>query len=324
MKLSKGKVNLLIDGQFGSTGKGLLASYIGKNNNIDICVSNAGPNAGHTFYRRGRKCVVKQLPVTAITNPTSTIYLCSGAIINIGILLRELKEFNIDTQRLIIHPQAAIISEEDILSEQKGTAVYISSTQNGVGKALSRKINRESNIARNYPELSIYIKALPLNTFLNEGQTLFMEVPQGYSLSLNSKFYPCCTSRNITVSSALNDLDIHPYYLGNTIASIRTHPIRVGNLPKGYSGRFYMDSIETSWDELNLPKEYTTNTKRVRRVATFSFKQYEEMLQALRPNYVFLNFCNYINKNTLNTFLKRMPEITHLGFGPKIEDIKEV
>jgi len=36
INLQEGKLNLLIDGQFGSTGKGLFAHYIGVNSHIDI------------------------------------------------------------------------------------------------------------------------------------------------------------------------------------------------------------------------------------------------------------------------------------------------
>ena len=325
MKLKKGKVNLLIDGQFGSTGKGLLASYIGKHNHIDICVSNAGPNSGHTFYYNNNKFIVRQLPVTAITNPKSKIYLCSGAVINITTLFKELYMYDIDIDRLYIHPKATIIQKEDIKLEQEGnTTNRISSTQNGVGSALARKINRSAKVAEDYQVLNRYINKLDIPELLEQSNTVLMEVPQGYSLSLNSKFYPYCTSRNISVSSALNDLEVHPHYLGKTIASIRTYPIRVGDLPHGYSGDFYSDSIETSWEEIGVPIEYTTNTKRIRRVASFSLYQYQDMLKELRPDYVFLNFCNYLNEGDLNELLCLLPEVTHLGFGSKIENIRGV
>jgi len=317
----KGKLNILIDGQFGSTGKGLFAAYLSKHYTIDIAVSISGPNAGHTFYLYGEKCVVKQLPVSAIINPDSFIYLPSGSIINPSILLKELDLYKIDKERLYIHKNATIISDEDILFEKKGPIQKISSTQNGVGSALARKINRTAKVAKDIKELQEFIQDFDLATSLEKGLTAFLEVPQGYSLSLNSKFYPYCTSRNITVQGALNECDLHPAYLGNVFMTIRTYPIRVGNLPNGYSGSFYDDSVETSWEDLKLATEYTTNTKRVRRVASFSFWQYKDALRDLKPDYVFLNFCNYLNKEALNTLLTKLPEVTHLGFGPKTEEV---
>lgn len=44
-----GKLNIIMDGQFGSTGKGSLAAYLGLNHPADIYLSNLSPNAGHTF-----------------------------------------------------------------------------------------------------------------------------------------------------------------------------------------------------------------------------------------------------------------------------------
>lgn len=323
IELTKGRVNILLDGQFGSTGKGLFAEYIAKHNNIDIAITNAGPNAGHTFYYNGIKAVTKLLPVTGILNPNSIIYISRGALINISLLFSELEFFNIDLDRVYIHPQTTVITNADVVMEKMthSSFAYISSTQNGVGNALSRKIVRASKVAKDYPELKRFIMDYDLESALEGGDTAFMEVPQGFSLSLNSNFYPYCTSRDINVSSALNDCDVHPVYLGKVITCIRTFPIRVGNLPEGYSGDFYYDSIETTWEALGLPVEYTTNTHRVRRVATFSHRQYRDMLRKLRPDYIFLNFCNYLDKTSLEELLRLLPEVTHLGFGSEITDV---
>ena len=102
---------------------------------------------------------------------------------------------------------------------------------------------------------------------------------------------------------------------------MRTYPIRVGNLEHGYSGPFYEDSTETTWEELNLAPEYTTNTRRIRRVATFSKKQYRKMLALFKPDYVFLNFANYLNPDDLTNMLSTLPEVTHVGYGPTMDDI---
>ena len=323
LELSKGKVNILIDGQFGSTGKGLFAEYITNCTDIDIAITNAGPNAGHTFTYNGNKVVTKLLPVSGILNKESIIYISRGAIIYIPLLFKELEFFNIELDRLYIHPQTTIICKEDIEAEKQFDSSFssISSTQNGGGNALARKTKRSTKVAKDYDELKDFIMDYALEFSLSKGAVAFMEVPQGLGLSLNSKFYPYCTSRDISVASALNDCDLHPSYLGKVTSCIRTFPIRVGNLPGSYSGDFYDDSIETTWEELNLPVEYTTNTHRIRRVATFSYKQYKEMLLKLKPDYVFLNFCNYLDRQTLDRMLLWLPEVTHLGFGSDTTNI---
>ena len=334
--LEEGKLNLLLDGQLGSTGKGLLANYISVNNHIDIGVSDCAPNAGHTFYwdrfshLSKYKFITKHLPISGVINKRTTIYLCAGAIINPIILLKEIEETGIHKDQLVIHPRAAVIEDEDLYNESLNSGVKkIASTMSGVGSALTRKINRSAKLAQDNEILKPFINEINLHELFNIKCTGLMEVPQGMDLSLNYGLsYPHCTSRDITPSAALNDAGVHPKYLGKVIICLRTFPIRVGNVIEngvevGNSGPFNTDSKELSWEELGQKTEYTTRTNRIRRVASFSFLQYKKMLDVMQPDYIFLNFCNYLSKNDLNKLLKKLPEVTHLGFGAKIEDIIE-
>lgn len=330
MKLDTGKLNIVIDGQFGSTGKGLISEYIGLLNHIDIAVTSASSNAGHSFIYHGKKHISKYIPVSGIVNKRSTIYLCSGAIINPDIFLKEIEYFDIAPDRIIIHPNCAIIETDDILKESAidSSTCKLSSTMSGVGMALSRKINREANLAQNNKEISRFVKYFDLQYYLDQGCVAFMEVPQGIDLSINSEFYPYCTSRDISISAALNDTQVHPHYLGKICACLRTFPIRVGNVCDksgneiGYSGPFYSDSEETTWHNIGVTPEITTVTGRVRRVATFSMIQYKKMIRQVRPDYVFLNFANYLSNDNLLKLLSKLPEVTHVGFGPAVEDIQ--
>lgn len=328
MILDTGKLNMMLGGQLGSEGKGDLASYIGAMNHIDITISNASSNAGHTFYYHGRKCVVKHLPVSGIINDRSTIYLCAGAIISVKTLLDEMDRYGVDPDRVSIHPRAAIITDDDVAHERDNSSsvAKIASTQSGVGAALVNKIKRSAKLAGSTPELASMVRELDIHQYLNEGCTVFMEVPQGFDLSLNGPFYPYCTSRDVTVSSAMNDANVHPSYLGKVAVCLRTFPIRVGNIVVdgkeiGFSGPFYDDSVETSWEAIGVEAELTTVTKRVRRVATFSMKQYRRMLSILRPDYILLNFANYMSRADLAELLEKCPEITHLGFSEHYKDI---
>ena len=121
MFIKPGKLNIIIDGQFGSTGKGAISSYIGCKEHIDIAITNASPNAGHTFYRNNKKYITRHLPVSAIFNKRSTIYLCAGAILDPDILRDEIDRFDVSEDRLYIHPRAAVISKEDIEFEKVGS-----------------------------------------------------------------------------------------------------------------------------------------------------------------------------------------------------------
>lgn len=72
-----GKVSLIIDGQFGSTGKGLIASRIAYDNHIDVCAASLSPNAGHTFYKWNaeEKLITKLLPVCGILKKKDLLYI---------------------------------------------------------------------------------------------------------------------------------------------------------------------------------------------------------------------------------------------------------
>jgi len=327
--LIPGKLNILIDGQFGSTGKGLVASYIGWHNHVDIAISSASANAGHTFYLDNKKYISKFLPISGILNNRSLIYLCAGAIINPITLLEELKRFNIDHNRIKIHPRSAIIEDCDITTEQTNHISSIASTQSGVGAALVRKINRNAKLAQDNKLIKHLVDEIDLQYYLEQNCVLLHEVPQGFDLSINSGLeYPYTTSREITVSSAMSDAQVHPSYLGNVIVVIRTYPIRVGNIYKnskmiGYSGPFYSDSKETTWEKIGVSEERTTVTNRVRRVASFSMIQYRRMLNHLKPNKIFLTFANYLTHTDLQTLLGKIPEVTHVSYDKDLNSIYE-
>lgn len=330
--MKQNKLNLIIDMQFGSTGKGLLASFLSSFYHVDLAISNLSPNAGHTFEYKNGFGVSKQIPICCILNKRCGAYLTAGSIIDVELLFSEIERFDIDPDKIIIHPNAAIITQEHKEGEAGGNSSVkkIASTMSGTGFALADKIKRSSKVAKDIPELKDMVKGIDLHFLMDQGCTLLMESCQGFDLSLNGLFYPHCTSRDVTVTSMLNDAQVHPSYLGDVYGCMRVYPIRVGNIVEngnevGLSGNFYDDSTELTWKSLGLPDEYTTNTKRVRRVATFSKKQYMRALNILRPDYVFLNFVNQLQKEHEFDLKKILDETQYpyfFGYGPKINDIE--
>ena len=338
----KGKFNVVIDGQFGSTGKGLFSGFLATNANIDIAATNAAPNAGHTYIDNNvGKIVCKHLPIAGVLNKRSTIYLCAGAIINPEVLAEEVARLGVDQNRIFIHPRAAVITANDIEAEKArdSQATSLASTQSGVGKALANKVNRLPGAIAQHIQWSkfglegVNIVKLDLNGAMARGSTVLMEVPQGFDLGINEGLaYPHCTSRSVTVSQAMADADAHPRTLGGVSMTLRTYPIRVGHLYNskgdiiGHSGPFWPDSVETSWDELQIERELTTVTKRVRRVATFSMNQYANSCMSIRPDTVFLNFANYMDQPSLDALIMKMwdeykPSLMYTGHGPAVHDV---
>ena len=350
MQLQKAHINITMDGQFGSTGKGLLNSYVATvfKNKPDICVSNAAPNAGHTYVdENGEKRTVFHLPVSGVLLPETDIYMCAGSIIDPIVFAKELADFNIDPRRVTIHPRACILLPEHGVREASSAsgATNIASTQKGVGAALADKVARTigTRVAEQYYKdrgVEMTIGVYDLMKAMDQRKTVLMEVPQGFSLSINHGLsYPQCTSRDLTVAQALNDAGVHPTYLGEVIVALRTYPIRVGHIyddeghKLGDSGPFYEDSDETSFEKLGQTPEKTTVTKRIRRISGFSYLEYGAMLRMLRPTVVFLNFCNYfptqydfkevVNRMFLVEDRAGIKPKNLFGYGPSANDITD-
>lgn len=162
-----------------------------------------------------------------------------------------------------------------------------------------------------------------------QGLNILLESGQGFDLSLNHGLsYPYCTSIDVLPSTLLSGLGLHPYFLGNVMMTLRTYPIRVGN-PKnkngeeiGYSGPVWDDSNELCWEDLNQLPELTTVTKRVRRIFTWSYKQYLNSLRFIKPTHVFLNFVNYLTPEALDNFrFPKNKKPDFMGCGPRNDDI---
>lgn len=292
--------HVLVDGQFGSTGKGLLAGLItlACGDRIDGVTTNAGPNSGHTAYFLGHKIVCRQTPMSSAFLVRSGIphwcYLNGGAVIDPDTLRREIHELlRVDGEfpkaQLFVHPHAAVIKPDHM-----GQNMRIASTGKGVGPALAAKIDRrEDAVFVNSVDdrLLSFARGLPARELLRA--RLFVEVAQGFSLGINQGFYPYTTARECTVSQALADAGLPPQSLRKTAMSLRLYPIRVGNTAEGTSGPCYPDQEELTWDDLGVTPEVTTVTGRVRRVFTWSWRQFREAVRVNQPDALFVNFCNY-------------------------------
>jgi adenylosuccinate synthase len=303
-------------------------------------LSNAGPNSGHTFYYGDQKVVLKQIPsygaYCALDDDVEKkpiIKLTAGAIINFNLFKEEVALLEAHDQTHI-DCAATMLEAGHIQQEQtKGSSVgKIASTASGVGAALADKVMRKARVAGEVPALHPYTLKL-WNQSLAKNSKVLLEVSQGYDLSINSKFYPYCTSRNCNIQQALMDADIHPKYFRKSIVVLRTLPIRVGNTSEGHSGDWWSDQSELAWEDVGVEPELTTVTQRERRIATFSYDGYRNMLRSQEPEAVFLNFCNYLDEEELEEMVRRMleiyfkelgryPDFFAMGFGPKPEDVK--
>jgi adenylosuccinate synthase len=310
--MKQGRANVLIDGQWGSTGKGKLAGYLANNHKIDMVVCNFAPNAGHTYIKDGVKSVVCQLPTSGIVSKLAIVALSAGSVINIQRLMNEINEYPDIKTRLFIHPNCAVVSDK-ALEMEEASLDNISSTKKGAGASLALKImrNRDSLVAKNVPELAPFIAdtVAIAHRVLRSGGTILIETAQGFDLSINhGNSFPYTTSRDVTVATALNDAGIPTSLLGEVYGCLRTYPIRVGNAFNkegaqiGWSGPFWQDQVEITWEDLKSKSgaekditEKTTVTGKIRRVFTFSKMQLSSFVSVCDPDFLFLNFVNHID-----------------------------
>ncbi len=317
-------ITLVMGGQFGSEGKGSVCSWLSKHNNYDLIIRLSSPNSGHTFYHFGEKYIMKHLPSTW-KSQDSPIYLPSGSVINMGILEHEI--FLLRNQNYIspicLSPAATLIDQEDIGDK---TNEKIGTTYQGVGKARAKRCERRARTAL-YTSL-VDLEDIP-KILENPNARILIESSQGFGLSLHYKFYPFCTSTNITPYQILQDSDI-PFgkHNVNVWVVIRTYPIRIA----GNSGPL---KSEITWKDLrkalgnHIKDEYTSVTKKIRRVGEFDSEQVKEMLTICNPSKLVLTFVDYLfpgaegkeKMSFLKVYLKEIESninrnINNLGMGP--------
>ncbi len=325
--------DIIVDLQFGSTGKGLIAGYLAVQNEYDVVINANMPNAGHTFIdSRGSKMIHKVLPNGVVSPKCRWALLGPGSVFSIDQLMDELTLldwYGYNEFKVGIHPNAVPLTSEHKRLEERMIA-DIGSTKQGSVEAMIHKLRREVNsnptMANNMSRLpwGERIKVLPHESYRNiikSADRMLLEGAQGFSLGINQEFYPYCTSRECTPTRFLSDMGVPINYYNHIIGVCRVHPIRVG----GNSGGWYTDQEELTWEDIGVEEERTTVTKRVRRVATWSDHQIRDALWETGAQSIFLNFCNYAKPHELLHIRNEIGDmIQYEGWGATVNDVKEV
>ncbi len=342
------KADMIVDLQYGSTGKGLIAGYLAKKNAYDTVINANMPNAGHTFIDgTGRKWVHKVLPNGIVSPVLRKVMIGPGSVFSVSRLKQEIEESMdlLHSVDIMIHPAACVLSEENV-AEERMMHNNISSTMQGSASAMVQKIRRDpdnSPLAEHHVRELSYLGSLAKvvslrgwNNALMRSHQILIEGAQGYSLGINAGFWPYCTSRDCTPARFMADAGVPLTYLDRVIGTARTLPIRVGNTENGFSGPHYVDQREMSWDEVGVTPEMTTVTRRQRRIFSFSVSQIEEAIFACKPDEIFLNFCNYLTESQVEDIVSDINMavdtdghansmgVVYTGWGPTEDDIVEI
>lgn len=346
--MGRGKLTVLVGGQYGSEGKGAIAAHVA--NDYQVHVRVGSPNAGHTIYWNGRKHVMQSIPCGWI-NPNAIIVIGRGALLNMKQFMKELvhiMQYYPDfLSRLVIDPEAGILDEK-FHQEEGGTEGEmhrrIGSTGEGVGPARIARLQRDPSKFRQFKDVADeygLLGCISANTpallaeMQDGGNNILIEGTQGSALSLLHSHWPYCTSIDTNAAGIISEVGIAPSRVTGVLMVCRTYPIRV----HGNSGPM---TKEIDWSEIRdkngnpITPEKTTVTKKVRRIAEWDDALFKQSCLLNAPTEIALTFADYVDPNLygcsnpegvvysekLNSFLKEHllgmeDKLKYIGTGPQ-------
>ncbi len=324
-------VDVLVGGQWGSEGKGNIAFFLAPE--YDLLVRVGASNAGHKVRCNSSAVYThRQLP-SGTRASSAQLLLGPGAVIAPDVLLREITDCGVSSERLAIDPNALIIEQDDV-QDELALKQTIGSTGTGGGAAVARRIMQRGipgavRAARDVPELAPYIRNSTevLEHAYMRGDSVFVEGTQGTDLSIFHGSFPHVTSRDTTTAALLSEVGIAPQRLRRVIVAFRSYPIRVGG-NSGPMGR------EITWetvaersglaiDELRAA-EIGSVSGNLRRVAEFSWVQLRSSVALNGATDIALTFADYIaDKNRYSCRVDQLTSET-VSFVEEIESVAGV
>lgn len=289
------KLEVVVGAQYGSEAKGHVVQRLterAQEQGMPQVIRVAGPNAGHTGYDLGgTPWALRQVPVAAVTDGPAVLGIAAGSEIDLPVLLDEFDRLRgaglLANKLLWVHREATMIYDHHKGHENgEGGSIdmvkRIGSTGKGIGAARADRLMRVGARLQDDEEAieALSDRGIALADHEHTPDTMYdhtiIEGTQGYGLGLHAGHYPQCTSSNCRASDFMAMAGVHPWRYDEVEvwAVARMFPIRVA----GNSGPLYG---ETTWEELGLPEERTTVTKKVRRVGA---PDWDLVRRAVRAN----------------------------------------
>lgn len=343
---------VVVGGQYGSEGKGKIAAFITLQEEIDICVRCGGPNSGHCFVdESGEFRALRQIP-TGYVRPGTRLLIPSGGLVDLDVLKAELEMLRLGPDRVGVDRRAMVIEERDRQAERDlQLRERLSSTLCGVGSAVARKVLRGNDVrlAENAAAREAWLKpflvdvSAEINDGVDRGKKVLVEGTQGFGLSLyHSSAYPKTTSRDTSAAGCISECGISPRLVTEIVLVLRTFPIRVAGQQAG--PMFDETDWETIERESGSPDplaEYTTVTRKLRRVGRFDHLLAEAACSVNRPTRLALNFVDYLGVENrcarsseelnrrahaiINEIESRTSaQVRYVGVGPRLSETFEV
>ena len=268
------------------------------------------------------------LPKPLRLNPSYPVcWIGPNAGFEVAQLEKEVEMTRIPREFLRIHGRAAITEQHHKDAEGPGGSMcteHISYTMSAAGATYALKAMRQldTKLAEDLDAVAHcgHVYDAPgfyraVQNELYQGRPFLHEVAQGFPLSLDyGNHTRHGTYRNVSAQQAAADYGILPKQVGNVYLNLRAFPIRVGNnynadgTQVGYSGDWEPDQVELDWrtvgEQAGMPpeeierlfsSELTSVTKKLRRVASFSYSGTHYAAAFNGANALVLNFTSYID-----------------------------
>lgn len=224
-------VDVLVGGGYGAEGKGHVASYLARE--YDLLVRVGGPDVGHRVFELPRARTFRHLPSGTLSSEARLV-IAAGAVVSVDGLLDEIAACGVDAGRLVIDPQALLVTDGDLRQETETDGTV---SERGVAVARARRIfpgrsDPSTRLARDEPRLLPFVRDTceVFEEAFYERRRILIEGTQGTGASLYHGTYPHVASRDSSVAGCLAEAGIAPGRVRRVVMVCRTYPIRPVNL----------------------------------------------------------------------------------------------
>lgn len=300
---------IIIGGQWGDEGKGLISAYISaRENALAVYRAGTGANAEHGIFLEDETTYLKtnQLPLGWMFNPDILIRIGSGVAVDPEKLINETRKYNLGS-RVRVDYRCPIITKEHIQAEENSKGMKsIGSTFSGTGFCKADFVLRKALQARNVPELSSAMIDVQkeINRLAKEG-VVVVECSQGTWLSLAlSPDYPNTTSDNVTTMAAADDVLLNWQHIKEVVLVVKAVPSREGAGSFGSSKELDSDYVLKQ----GMFEPSSIGGVQRRKAEGIDFDLLKESVEINGATQIALTFCDHYDKKITNA--KNHDEIT--------------
>lgn len=270
------KADIIVDLQYGDSGKGKVAYALCKENPYDYCLRfNGGNNAGHTIWEGDKKFITHSIPSGILHGIPSIIG--AECVLDINHLENEIKELealgvNV-RDNLFVDYRVALITEQHLKEDGKDTEV--GTTRRGIGPAYRDKYARIGKRVKDLksPNFNVVDSYELLFKKRAEELRVLCEGAQGFGLDITWGDYPYCTSSHTNVGGAVS-CGIPPRSIRNIYG--------VGKVYRTYVGSKVFERDDPVMEQIRtVGGEFGSTTGRPRQV---DYIDLEELIIAARIN----------------------------------------